>query len=176
MTRPILLTGFMATGKSRVGRALALRLDRTFYDTDEMIETRAGKSIPAIFAEDGEDLFRRLETECVVDAVARPEAVISLGGGAITREENRAAIREGGGILVCVEADVDTILERVSRRDDRPLLSGLSIDEKRARIVSMLDERAPYYSAADLTIRSTETSEADDLAGQLVEQLEALTG
>lgn len=172
--RPILLTGFMATGKSRIGRALALHLDRPFYDTDEMIETRAAKTIAQIFAEDGEHEFRRLEAECVVDAAARPEAIVALGGGAITQQANREAIRAANGILVCIEADVDTILERVSRRDDRPLLAGLSQQEKRDKIQSMLAERAPHYATADIRVQSTETSEADQLAHDLMQRIEAL--
>ena len=170
-SRPIFLTGFMATGKSRVGRALALRLGRPFYDTDDMIETRAGKPIPRIFTEDGEEAFRALETACVREAAARPDAVVALGGGAITRADNRDAIRQAGALLVCVEADVDTILERVSRRDDRPLLAGLSPEQKRQRITEMLAERAPFYATADITLRSGADTDADDLARELAERL-----
>lgn len=170
-SRPILLTGFMATGKSRIGRALALHLNRVFYDTDEMIETRAGKPISKIFSEDGEDAFRRLETECVADAVERPDVVVALGGGAITGVENRDLIRAANALLICVEADVETILERVCRRDDRPLLSGLSRQEKRDKIAAMLQERAPHYATADLTVHSSEISQADDLARDLAARL-----
>ena len=145
-----------------------MRLDRPFYDTDEMVENRAGKSIPRIFSEDGEQTFRLLEAECVVDAGSRPEAVIALGGGAITQNQNRETIRTTKGILICVQADVETILERVSRRDDRPLLSGLSVQEKREKIESMLQEREPFYATADITLHSTESSDADALAQDLV--------
>lgn len=164
----------MATGKSRIGRALALRLDRPFYDTDEMIETRAGKPVSRIFAEDGEEAFRQLETECVADVVCRQDAIVALGGGAITRKENRDIIRAAAAVLVCVQANVETILERVSRRDDRPLLAGLTHEEKQEKIESMLQERAPYYATADITVQSTESSHADDLARDLVARLEAV--
>lgn len=166
--RPIFLTGFMATGKSRIGRILAIHLDRPFYDTDEMVESRAGKSITRIFSEDGEASFRLLEAECVVDAGSRPEAVVALGGGAITQDQNRQTIRATRGVLVCVQADVETILERVSRRDDRPLLSGLSAQQKREKIESMLQEREPHYAMADITLLSTKSSNADGLARDLV--------
>lgn len=168
---PIFLTGFMATGKSRIGRGLALRLDRPFYDTDEMVENRVGKPIPQIFSEEGEAVFRQLEAECIVDAASRPDAVVALGGGAITHSENRQTIRASGGVLVCVQADVETILERVSRRDDRPLLAGMSQSEKREKIRSLLNERAPHYATADITVRSTESIDADRLVRDLVARL-----
>ena len=168
---PIFLTGFMATGKSRIGRGLALRLGRPFYDTDEMIENRADKPIPRIFSEEGEAAFRQLEAECIVDAASRPDAVVALGGGAITRSENRETIRASKGVLVCVQAAVETILERVSRRDDRPLLAGMSQAEKREKIESMLREREPYYAMADITVRSTESSNADELSRDLAVRL-----
>jgi shikimate kinase/3-dehydroquinate synthase len=170
-SHPIFLTGFMATGKSRIGRVLALQLDRPFYDTDEMVEMRAGKPIPRIFSEDGEDVFRQLEAECVVDAAARPDAVVALGGGAIASSENRATVRASGGLLICVQADVETILERVSRRDERPLLAGLSKEQKREKIESMLKEREPHYAMADITLQSTETSDAEELARRLADRL-----
>ena len=88
---PVFLTGFMATGKSKIGRLLASRMRRIFIDTDQMIEARAGKAIAAIFADEGEESFRALERECVVEAASR-EAVIALGGGAIAQEKNLKAI------------------------------------------------------------------------------------
>lgn len=173
---PIFLTGFMGTGKSRVGRSLATRLGWPFYDTDEMVEALAGKAIGAIFAADGEEAFRRLEATCVRQAATRADAVIALGGGAIAQPQNRDAIRRVGGLLVCVEADVETILERVSRRDDRPLLAGLNRDQKRQRIEAMLAERAPHYARADITVRSTETSTVDAVVAELLARLHGIPG
>ena len=165
---PVFLTGFMATGKSKIGRLLASRMRRIFIDTDQMIEARAGKEIAAIFADEGEESFRALERECVVEAASR-EAVIALGGGAIAQEENLKAIGDADGVLICLEADVDTILKRVSRRDTRPLLSGLSWEEKREKISSMLAERAPYYGRAHITVRSTDDRRPDDTVSELME-------
>ena len=165
---PVFLTGFMATGKSKIGRLLASRMRRIFIDTDQMIEARAGKAIAAIFADEGEESFRALERECVVEAASR-EAVIALGGGAIAQEKNLKAIGDADGVLICLEADVDTILKRVSRRDTRPLLSGLSWEEKREKISSMLAERAPYYGRAHITVRSTDDRRPDDTVSELME-------
>ena len=169
---PIFLTGVMATGKTRIGRLVAQLLGREFTDTDALIEARAGRPIAEIFAADGEEAFRQLEYECVSQAAGQPNAVVALGGGAITQERNRNAIGDAGGVLVCLEADVETILERVCRRETRPLLAGLSRDEKREKIRSMLSERAPYYALADITIGSRNDTTADEAAARLVEALE----
>ncbi len=170
---PIFLTGFMATGKSRVGRLVAQLLDRGFVDTDGLIEARAGKPISQIFADDGEGAFRRLEYECVCEAAGQARSVVALGGGAIAQERNRNAIHEAGGVLVCLEADVETILERVSRRDTRPLLAGLCRDEKRERIRQLLAERAPYYALADFAVGSSDDATVDETATRLIDALES---
>ena len=169
---PIFLTGFMATGKSRIGRLLADRLGRPFYDTDKMVEEQAGQTVPEIFACRGEEGFRELESACVREAAALDGAVVALGGGAITRSENREAIREAGAVLVCVEADVESILQRLSRKEDRPLLAGLTPDQRRRRIEEMLAERAPFYGAAHITVRTSEETAAEEVAGGLARRLE----
>ena len=168
---PIFLTGFMGVGKSKIGGILAWRLARDFLDTDQMVEERAGMEIAAIFASAGEEHFRQLEHECVRDACARKNAVISLGGGAIVQQRNLELVRREG-ILICLEADVETIVERVSRRDVRPLLSGLSAEEKREKIESMLAERAPYYDQAHIKMLSSEGLAPEETAEKLIELLE----
>lgn len=169
---PIFLTGFMATGKSRVGKAVAGRLRRRFVDTDSLIEERAGKPIAQIFADEGEAAFRDLEHECVRQAAGQAPSVVALGGGAIAHERNCAAIREAGGVLVCLEADVDTILERVCRRETRPLLAGLSRAEKRQEIGRLLAERAPHYAKADFAVSSSEEATVQQTAARLIDALE----
>ena len=95
-----------------------------------------------------------------------------MGGGAIAQEENWKAIGDTDGILICLEADVDTILERVSRRDTRPLLAGLSHEEKREKITAMLAERAPYYRRAHITVRSSEDRRPVDTVTELLDLLQ----
>ena len=172
--RPVFVTGFMATGKSKVGRLLARQLDRIFLDTDELVETRAGMPISEIFASRGEDAFRSLESQSVAQAASTADAVVSLGGGAVTREENLAAIEAADGLLVCMEADVDTILERVSRKDDRPLLAGLDMREKRQKIVRLLAERQPYYARAHLRVRTGEDIEPETVAAETAARVRRL--
>ena len=170
--RPIFLTGFMATGKSKIGSLMAQRLRRQFVDTDDLIQDRQGRTIAEIFDTEGEEVFRQLEYECVVEVSRRERIVVALGGGAVTQERNRDAIRAAGGVLVCLEADVDTILERVGRKQTRPLLSGLNEEERRDKIGRMLAEREPHYATADIAIRSTEDSSPESTATELIAELE----
>jgi shikimate kinase len=168
---PVFLTGFMGVGKSKIGMILARRIGRFFFDTDQMVELRAGKSISAIFADEGEQYFRDLEHECVLQTSGRSDVIVALGGGAITWERNVEAIRQSG-VLVCLQADVDTIFARVNRRDDRPLLSGLGPEEKRAKIERMLRERAPYYDQAHIKLTTSEEQVPEETALYLIELLE----
>ena len=161
----------MGVGKTKIGQLLARSLERRFLDTDQMVESRAGKSISAIFADEGEDPFRQLEHECVSEAASMEDAVISLGGGAIAQQRNLDLVHRSG-VLVCIEADVETILERVSRYDDRPLLSGLNRDEKRKKIEDMLAQRARFYDQADVKVQSTDARPPEATASILLESLE----
>ena len=168
---PVFLTGFMGVGKTRVGRILARELGRCFLDTDRMIEKRAGKTIAEIFADEGEAHFRQLERDCVLETCQRSDAVVALGGGAVTRADNVAAVR-CAGVLVCLKADVDTIFARVRRRTNRPLLAGLDPQAQRAKIESLLRERAPYYDQAHIELYTTQVQTPEDTAGQLLGLLE----
>ena len=168
---PIFLTGFMGVGKTRVGHILARELGRCFLDTDRMIEQRAEKTIAEIFADEGEAHFRQLERDCLLETCQRPDAVVALGGGAVTRADNIEAVR-CAGILVCLKADVDTIFARVRRRSNRPLLAGLDPQAQRAKIESLLRERAPYYDQAHIELYTTQAQTPEDTAGQLRDLLE----
>ena len=168
---PVFLTGFMGVGKTRVGRILAQQLGRCFLDTDRMIEQRTGKTIAEIFADEGEAHFRQLERDCVLETCQRSDAVVALGGGAVARADNVAAVR-CAGILVCLKADVDTIFARVKRRSNRPLLAGLDPQAQRAKIESLLRERAPFYDQAHIELYTTQAQTPEDTAGQLLDLLE----
>ena len=115
MTHPnIILTGFMGTGKTAVGREVAARLGRPFVDLDDLIVQRAGKAIPEIFAQDGESAFRALEAATCGEMAAPAGLVIATGGGAVVNPANREALA-AGGTVICLEADLETILQRVGR-------------------------------------------------------------
>ncbi len=149
-TNNVYFLGFMGVGKSRIGKAFARLVRRPFLDTDELIVRRAGKSISEIFAEEGEEGFRRLETQVIGETAAVPGRVVALGGGAVLREENWKLI-EASGITVCLTAPIEVLSERIGRNQRRPLLAGLPPDERLARIREMLAQRAPYYARAQFT-------------------------
>lgn len=109
----IFLIGYRGTGKSTVARLLAERLDYPHVDADDEIERSAGKSIAAIFADEGEAAFRDLESEIVANLAGRDRTIAALGGGAVLRMENRHAVR-GRGLVVWLRADAETLLARIS--------------------------------------------------------------
>ena len=155
MRQHIFFTGFMASGKSRTGRAMADRLGRPFVDTDAVIVERAGKSISEIFETEGEAKFREMES-AVIAEIARDEnpQIVSLGGGALNREENIKVIRESG-ILIRLWAKPEILSERIGRKNTRPLLANLSDEERLEKIKVMLKEREKNYAHADFSVEST---------------------
>ena len=154
------LTGFMASGKSTVGPRVAARLGCTFLDLDRLIAVQNGRSIPRIFAEDGEARFRELETAALHETGDRDDLVVALGGGALVDDDNRAFAKEHGRV-VYLEVDPDTILDRVGdEADQRPLLqdeTGTPLPEQRMRerIERMLDDREASYDDAHATVDAT---------------------
>ena len=156
MMRAIVLTGFMGTGKTVVGREIARRLDRRFLDTDDLIEEAAGMTISELFATAGEPRFRELERVAIDKACTVPGAIVATGGGAMLDAANRRRLREAGPV-VCLLAGVDVIIERVGGDSTRPLLQGAGVRE---RIESLLRERNAAYAAADYMIDTSGRSVA----------------
>lgn len=152
-SRNIILVGFMGTGKSTVGRALAQHLKWTFIDTDQGIEQEAGMSIPTIFEQYGEHYFRDLESKVIARTVAGEHQVIATGGGAVLREENRKAMLSGG-LVVALKADSATIISRVREDTNRPLLAG----DLESKVQSLLKERERAYDFAQMVIDTSALS------------------
>ena len=150
MKHNIILIGFMGSGKSTVGIRLSYLLRMPVVDTDKLIEKRAGKRISDIFAEDGEEAFRRQEQECLYSLMAeKGRKIISTGGGLPLRRENREALKKLG-CVVYLKASPETIYERVKNDTARPLLQ---TEHPEKRIEELLSEReALYASAADIVI------------------------
>ena len=155
MRQHIFFTGFMASGKSRTGRAMAERLGRPFVDTDAVIVERAGKSISEIFEQDGEAKFREMEAAVIAEiANDKNPQVVSLGGGALNREDNIKIIRDSG-TLIRLWAKPEILSERIGRKNTRPLLANLSDEERLEKIKVMLKEREKNYAHADFSVEST---------------------
>jgi shikimate kinase len=143
----LILVGFMGAGKSVCGRLLARRLGRCFIETDEMIVAREGRSIPDIFATDGEARFRELEAEAVESLKLKSGEVIATGGGLPCREGRMEVLRELGTV-VWLAGDVSALHERAGRRGGRPMLDGRPFDE----VERLYRERESYYRRADVIV------------------------
>lgn len=146
LTRPVVLVGMMGCGKTAVGTALAARLGVPFRDTDEALVTAARMTIAEIFARDGEAFFRARESEVLARLLGQGPAVVSTGGGAFLRADNRDLIR-AQGVSVWLKADAELLWSRVRHRNTRPLLM---TDDPKATLIELLAERTPSYAAADL--------------------------
>ncbi len=141
----IVLVGFMCTGKTAVGQKLAVRLHREFVDMDQVIEEREGRDIPTIFRESGEPYFRTLERALVQELAARESLVIATGGGVVLNPANIEDFRRTG-VVICLTAPPDVILQRVGHDPHRPLLQA---EDRAARIRALLDARRPFYEAIE---------------------------
>ena len=152
----IILTGFMGAGKTVTGQEVAARLGRPFVDLDDIIVERAGKPIPAIFAEDGEPAFRAIEAAICEELSAPAGLVIAVGGGAAVNPANRDALSRGG-TLICLDASPETLLRRIGDDDNRPMLAGA---DRLARIYGLLAQRAEAYAAISDHLDTTHLSVA----------------
>lgn len=148
--RSIVLIGMMGVGKSTIGRRLAVRLGLPFIDADDAIEHAAGMSIPEIFARYGETGFRDGERRVIARLMEEGQQVIATGGGAFMNDETRALILERG-LAIWLDADIDILVERVSRREGRPLLQG---KDPRAVLTELAAARNPVYAHAPIHITS----------------------
>ncbi len=162
----IYFTGFMATGKTRIGEATAKAFHWDLIDTDKLIAEREGITISEIFQTHGEPYFRQKELETIQEISSQQRKIIALGGGAVTNPEILKIIRKTG-ILIRLWAPIDVISERISRKDTRPLMSGLDDKERKAKIEQMLKVRDPYYSQADFSIESNETGKVSEIVQQI---------
>lgn len=147
----IFLTGFMGTGKSSVGKVLSGVLKRSFIDTDELIEKKAGKTIKEIFAHNGEDYFREIESSVLYSIKEEKTCVISTGGGLPTWKNNLEIMKEIGTV-VALTANPQEILRRVSSCETvRPLLLK---DNPLSAIISLLQKRAYYYIKSHILVET----------------------
>ncbi|MDX2028989.1 MAG: shikimate kinase [Alphaproteobacteria bacterium] len=148
--RTIVLVGMMGAGKSSVGRKLASRLSLPFFDSDVEIETAARMSIPQFFEHYGEAEFRKGERRVIARLLDGPLHVLSAGGGSFMDTETRSLIRSRA-LSIWLKADLDTLVERATRRDNRPLLKG---GDPREKMMELMVKRESLYAEADVTVPS----------------------
>ena len=168
----LILVGMMGAGKTTVGRLLARRLKRSFYDADEEIERRCGVRIPVIFDIEGEAGFRARETQVIAELCALTNAVLATGGGAVLAEENRRVIA-ARGTVVYLHARVQHLWQRVRHDRNRPLLATA---DPRKKLDALYTERDPLYrEVADLVVDTGKQS-VQALAKELLARLEGTCG
>jgi len=152
--RAIVLVGLMGAGKSMVGRRLAVRLGLPFFDSDPEIEAAAGETIEEIFANRGEPAFRDGERRVIARLLGGSVHVLATGGGAFMDPVTRAVIARRG-VSLWLRADLDVLVQRVSRRADRPLLNA---GDPRAILGELIERRHPIYAKAEVTVDSGDGS------------------
>ena len=152
--RNIVFVGMMGSGKSAIGKRLAANLDLPFMDADNEIEAAAGMSIPDIFDCFGEDHFRQGERKVIARLMEEGPMVLSTGGGAFMNDETRALIASNA-VSIWLKADLETLLQRVKRKDNRPLLKTGDPEEIMS---NLLKEREPFYGLANVAVESRNES------------------
>ena len=167
---PLILTGFMGSGKSSVGKLLAHRLGLAFVDLDEVIVTAAGKSINRIFTEDGETAFRELESIALAGVLKNGKGIIATGGGVVLSESNRK-LMSSHGIVINLMVSLSQVLERLAYSVDRPLFKGQSAPE---HVSNLMKERERFYAESDIKIDTNEKS-VEDVVVEILCLLKRLT-
>lgn len=166
--RSIVLIGLMGAGKSTAGRRLAARLSLSFKDADQEIEAAAGMSISDIFSLYGETYFRDGERRVIARLLQHGPAVLATGGGAFMHPQTRERIA-AAGVSLWLRADLDTLMRRVRKRQNRPLLQNA---DPEAVMRGLIDLRYPVYALSDLTVESRDTPH-DKVVGDAVAALAA---
>lgn len=147
--KSLVLVGMPGSGKTSVGAALAQLAGLSFTDIDSLIEQREGRSIPEIFAAEGEAAFRAIEAAAVAELLAGPPQVIATGGGAFVQPGNHELV-QSRAVSVWLYTDLDTLFARTARRTNRPLLQG---EDPRGKLAALLAVREPVYAKAHLAVQ-----------------------
>lgn len=167
LCKTVVMVGMMGAGKTAVGRALAARLGVPFLDSDHEIEAAANMTVPEIFTRDGEAFFRLKESQVIARLLEEERCVLSTGGGAFLRPENRRMISERG-VSVWLNADLDVLWSRVRHKDTRPLLR---TPDPRATLRGLYEARVPIYALADLHVRSDGAAAIEEMVDRVLAAL-----
>ena len=165
-TKVVVLVGLMGAGKSTVGRKVATMLGLPFRDVDTEIETVSRMSIPELFETYGEAEFRDLERRVILRLLDDGPMILATGGGAYMNAETREAIAHAG-VSIWLNAELDVLMDRVSRRQNRPLLKN---DDPRGVMQRLMEVRYPVYAYADLHVM-TRDDKKEVIAGELIDTL-----
>ena len=167
LDRPLVLVGLMGVGKSTVGRRLATAVGKRFIDADEAIEQAAQRSISEIFEQFGEPYFRDGERRVIARLIEDHDGVIATGGGAFINDETRSLILDKA-IAIWIDCEIDTLVERTSRKNTRPLLK---TGDPREILTRLYEEREPFYAEAPIHVMS-DAGPHDETVAKISEALD----
>ena len=167
--RSIVLVGLMGAGKTAIGRKVAAALSLRFVDSDHEIENVSRMTVPELFERYGEAEFRALERRVIGRLVKDGPQVVATGGGAFINDETRAAIKRSC-LSIWLKADLDILMDRVAKRQNRPLLKTA---DPRATMARLMDERYPVYALADVTVK-TRDEKREIIADEVIEAVATL--
>lgn len=157
VNKNIALVGFMGTGKTTIAQLLAIELKVNSIDIDALIEEKSGMKIVDIFAQKGEPFFRKLEKNIVADISKETGKILACGGGVVLDESNIQNLKKNG-IIICLKARPEIILDRTKAYAQRPLLN---VDNPKAKISELLKKRHKFYAKADYTIDTSDLNKAE---------------
>lgn len=163
LLKPIVLIGMMGSGKTHMGRVFAKKLNQPFFDSDKLIEEKAGCSIADIFERFGEQKFRTVEANTIQDLIKQGHGVIATGGGAIMNEDTARMIFDKS-YSVWVQADLDKIISRVSKNKNRPLLA---CENPKDVLKKLMEQRQPIYEKARFRMQSDSGDETESVTNTL---------
>jgi len=163
----IVLTGFMGTGKTTIGKLLSEKLSFPFFDTDKVIEQNADMSIPVFFEKLGEKEFRNYETEVIKLLSDTEGCIISCGGGVVLNNLNMDLLSKNG-IIIYLKASIDTIVKRVSSNKGRPLIAAM--ENPKAEIEKLFDKRKQYYQRHNFSF-DTDTLSPDEISDEIIKKV-----
>lgn len=164
----IVLVGVPGAGKTTVGRLLAKDLGLDFFDSDQVIESRAGKSVADIFTQDGEPAFRQLEHDVIVELLDAPNGVLALGGGSLGNEETRAKVKSANAVWLI--AGLSQAVDRVGMNRNRPLLLG----NVRGQLADLMAAREPFYKEVARIGVDTSKLIPSEVVSEIVSKLKEL--
>ncbi|NNE81929.1 MAG: shikimate kinase [Silicimonas sp.] len=167
LKKTVVMVGMMGAGKTAIGTALARRLDVPFLDSDTEIERAANLTIAEIFERNGEDFFRARETQVIARLLDGSASILSTGGGAFLRGENRQMISQNG-VSVWLSADLELLWQRVRHKTTRPLLHTANPKET---LASIQKDRDPVYGLADLTVKADAEYSIEDMTDRVIASL-----
>ena len=169
LTQPLFLCGMMGSGKSTVGRRLAQRLSLPFHDLDNLIQKKTGMTIPEIFKKNGEESFRKIERDLIIQFSQTVKGIIALGGGTLQNQQIIDHIKLNGW-LVFLDCNPDTLYNRLKESTNRPMIASLSEEDLKLKISTLLNERLQFYGQAHFSVECSDRN-VETILEELIKKL-----